>query len=157
MTAATIYPQFLSHDKKTKWGTERDSQKQRVYNSEYALRKQTPNFPNVASAQAYIDTITSSSFWKQMRGPSHITLISIPQRSRKCSAWISRCEIRIAEPWGLNQLVLTHELSHFLVRPPHADHGKLFCRIYLNLVCLFISRDIFGTLKSNYRANGVRH
>jgi len=153
-----FYPEYLSGSSVNNSGRERDSQRSKVYRAEKVLRqnKRSPLISK-ANALALIDSVISTDFWKQLRGPESVNLRVSYKATRYCWARYGTASIVLAASWGLNRSTILHELTHLVVGSPHPAHGKLFCRIFLHFVCGYMSKDSYRTLLNSFNYYGVSY
>jgi putative metallohydrolase (TIGR04338 family) len=159
----------------------RDSQRQRVYESEYALRGKLKlrNFKDIKDAQRYVERILGSSWYAKMFpvGRKHVTV-----QYKRGSAFATGGFGGIRLPkqgwhWAGKDLIVLHELAHVLTplcgeglckgdcgwhnEPwPHtkvpAAHGPEFTRIFLDLVRRWMGKAAYEAMKAEYRTRRVK-
>jgi putative metallohydrolase (TIGR04338 family) len=158
------------------WKDPRDSQRQKVYNSEFVVRRHFdlsrtgPNgFKDVDAVKAWVEKIIATTWWKKnivpftrVRGNYKEVRVKVGRRTRTAVAHFTRIgsSIHIELPtqdWAWNKLVILHELAHF----PSAgrgvpSHGWLFCNVFTSLVWRYFNNDVATLLKSEYDSHGVR-
>jgi hypothetical protein len=154
----------------------------RVYDAETAAAAECPVDAldgTVPAAQAYVDRITSSAWWRR-NAPEHLrpagrerVLLIRPGKQGSYAHvthprpwrgrylyWISLGtrpygkptpdRAHIADPW-----VLLHELAHFLV-PVSEGHGRVYAAAYVRLVGRWLGRPHAAALRRHLRARGLR-
>lgn len=89
------------------------------------------------------ETITGSDLYSKLGGSPNLTLsYSNDRRRTKCYYYFNREEISIID-WGMNSMILCHEIAHHLTRQHASDlpnHGPTFMGIFLSLIFHFGTR-----------------
>ncbi len=128
-------------------GTERDSQRQRIYDAERRwidlddrtrdselarrLLARTP-YPTVEDCQAYVDAVLDRRFFRARW--SAATLSARVYQKTHGKATGSRDRISLP-PWARNEPTILHELSHALEFGSNQPwHGPAFAAVYLAVV-----------------------
>lgn len=90
------------------------------------------------------ENIKNSDLYRKLGGSQNLTLsYSNDRRRTKCYYFFHREEISIID-FGINSMVLCHEISHHLTRqfaPDLPHHGPTFMGIFLSLIYHFGTRD----------------
>ena len=163
----------------------RDSQRQKVYDAEHALRDKLKlrKFKDLKDAQEYVNRILSSSWYAKMfpGGRKNVTL-----RYSRGSSWATATSFGVINMpktgwyWAGNNFVVLHELAHTLtpaaveanmcagspkcgmhsepwyhIKTP-AAHGPEFTRIYLDLIRRWMGKDAYEAMKTQYRTRRVK-
>jgi hypothetical protein len=140
----------------------RDSQRQRVYDAEYAW-KQRMNFPFLSKSQARarIRAIMRSKWWAEhtpeWRAKLEIKFIR-GFTSRGHHAFIKLTN------GGQNEKTILHELCHVAIqriqsyrsRWDQAPHGWMYATMMISLVSRFHGVEAANLLKQEYRRYGVK-
>lgn len=149
----------------------RDSQRQRVYNAEIAVRRYLDagvrtarlhgsaltlpietRFGRVEEAQAYVDRAAKTV------GASSVPTVRVNTQLSKRAYY--RCgEIVVPDPvrvaWAMREIVLLHELAHHLSRASES-HGPEFCGRFIALVREMMAPELGLLLEDSMRTEGVR-
>ncbi len=150
---------YLEGAAKTKWGDERDSQRSRLYKAERDITIPNGNYlSSVQDIQNYVDKIINSAWW---RNRFSLKQISVKGGRTGCSASSylyrrSGIGIIIMPHWSRYELWILHEITHTIVNRPYAAHGRLFAKIYLELVRHKMKSVAHKALKSSYRKYNVK-
>jgi len=64
--------------------------------------------------------------------------------------------INLAPGWGFQKWVILHELAHHL-NPELPSHGRLFCRVYLDLVGHWLGTAAKKRLREEFTKRGVKY
>ena len=105
---------------------------------------------------SFSNKILTSDIWREHGGPRTLVLDISTRRYTMCTANLSTNTIHLAASWGLNKLIIVHELTHFLIPEPHAHHGALFCRLFLLFTDRFIAHNTMLRLRLAFRLSGVQ-
>ena len=147
---------------------ERDTQRQRVYDSERlaALRMRDAGVCNkmiedIADVERRVKDIVSSKFWKENYPKATIVMVN-DGRGRRAACWKSNRRTIYMPKWSRSELIILHELAHAahdgLIDHDwtEAAHGWRFCDIYLSLVSRFMGRAAHDLLAGCFRLKNVR-
>lgn len=147
---------YLDGHSLDRFGREMDSRRQKLYDAERGVSK-GESFKTVAQCQRYIDRLTSLQWFVRRFGEMTVK-VEATQGFRKsyCRGKGDGALIRIL-PEHQNQRVLIHELTHALVPAPHAGHGRLFCKIYAELVRFELGEAVYKQLLAGYRKQNVKY
>ena len=139
--------------------TWRDSQKQKVYNTENHLRNcfndENIKFDSIEKIKHYVNKLLKSAWfirrWGKRENP---TIIEIPGNT----AYGSRGRNILSLPkWGWNKIVVLHELAHVIgMFDCGTSHGRYFCRTLLELIGHELSLKAGQFLKKRFIAAGIR-
>lgn len=118
-------------------GSERDSQRARVYAAEQKV------FGTMCEAELcdpaeFVDILTSRRDFQRVYGCDWNVVVSEMPRTEESATGVTRGlrRGRIQIPkWAANPPMICHELAH-CITPPWVAHGPLFCYIYLDLLAL---------------------
>ena len=149
---------------RTKSGQPRDSQRQKVYDSEDVLGPvEWPgqeHFVTVSEMQSYVDRLIASA-WFQRRWK--IRAVEVRDgRGRRSAASNDRGGY-ITMPVGMRyEEVVLHEIAHQIVGRTigHRNvqaHGREFCQVLLELVGHKLGADAKRALKSEFQRRKVKH
>lgn len=139
---------------------ERDSQKSRVYKTDFILADTTKPLPTVADIEKFVERLFKSKRfankypkafrwgrprvepgrWGQRRALGSWRWISIPVRFR-------------------NEGIVLHELAHTITLREFGDvaaHGWQFAAVYLDIVKWMLGKAKHDLLKSAFKANKVK-
>lgn len=121
--------EFLEGGYVNKWGRERDFQRQKVYDATSDIPSGT-TWSSIEEAEDALSDILDDWWLCQFFGSLEVDLRRARGRDSKYT-WTSGI-MRLTDE-HLCLTVLLHELAHVLVPPPHAGHGRLFCRTFTEL------------------------
>lgn len=143
----------------------KDSQKQKVYNSEFRVRPNVENVNSHEQVQEFVDRVLSnkkvlSLYGKQLTART----VNVAVRRGKRFATGGYSGINIPESkWAWNKLVILHEIAHVIVcrtvygcGVPVTSHGWQFCEVFLNLVKAVLGTVTHDELKEQYKKNRVK-
>lgn len=146
--------------------TYRDSQRQKLYDSETATvwgawgrrRGNGRKFQDLDEIQTYLQQLLDSDWWTD-RFP-HVQTITV--ESAGCeSAWAKCYHNVIGIPddsdWAMTEPTVLHELAHIVVKYPHPGHGALFARVYLDLVRFKMTQRWATELEAQFKKHKVRY
>lgn len=157
---------YLDGHSCNKSGREYDSQRQKLYDAQ-KWAPEGQRFQAVSDMQCYVDDMIGRPWWKrrfslsQVRvkdgrgrrragarsyitsGNGQVSLLANPQVKMPRHARYERC--------------LIHEVVHCLVLPPHAAHGRLYAKAYLELVRWRMGGDAYEKLLKGYREENVKY
>jgi len=147
---------YLDGHSTNKWGAEVDSRRQKLYKAEDGVSK-GESFATVAECQAYLNKVTSSEWFTRRFGPLTVK-VERTQGFRKsyCRGKGDAALIRIL-PVHQNERILLHELVHALIPSPHAGHGRLFCRVYAEVLRAQMGQKVYEDLVANFHLQGVKY
>jgi putative metallohydrolase (TIGR04338 family) len=138
----------------------RDSQRQKVYDSEEPLDRGA-TFTTVGECQAYVDRVLARKRL-QRRYPRLPKTIVVHNGggNRRATALEQHGQLVIKLPkWARSEMVILHEIAHHVARTSdgqHWAHNWKFCAVYLTLI-----REMMGTgpereLRQQFRSRRVR-
>jgi hypothetical protein len=138
---------------------ERDSQRKKVYTAEQEA------FPDFYKAtlpedhdefQRYINKITSSKYWKRLRGLFNGDVIQVelvPAKQR--GGWANQYQVSI--PKAIRSMpLLMHELAHSAAGGA-ARHHWPFAAVYLKLVRHYMGKKAHDALRASFKKHRVRY
>ena len=142
----------------------KDSQRQKVYNSEFPVRqlKSVGTLENNAKVCEFVGEVIDNKKVVSMYGKQLSFKVAITFSRGNKWAYGGYLGIKIPNNmWAFNRMVILHELAHVIVRRTHYDkevvgHGWEFCEILLNLTEFVLGKDVAQILKAEYKKNGVR-
>lgn len=149
--------QYLRHPSKTV-AKERDSQRKRVYQSETAYEEQHGSgnvFKTIEECQAFADQVTESEYWKTHF--PYIRKVFVRRARGKTAHAIFNYGLIMLPKHFYNELTILHELAHHLVPVPHADHGPLWCAVYIDLVREFLGDQKAKQLSECFAESRVKY
>lgn len=141
--------------------TWRDSQRQKLYDAESFFRNHSwdgkyEEWETLAEAQAYADKFLKSAWVERRWGKQEaITVELINGGDAYVRKW--KKKIVLLEAWGLNEVVLLHELCH-IVHPygTGVAHGRYFARSFLEAIGHKLGPDAKKALRKEYLRNHVK-
>ena len=131
-----------------------DSEKQRVYNAEWAFQKKVDikQFKDIREAEKRMKQITSSKLWSDLNGRA--TSLEHTGRMKRYAGmayWTGK--IKLANS-GLDEYTLLHELAH---QTPNAMHHGVQFRINLvRLVSRFMGTEAAKELKASFKKKKLK-
>lgn len=151
----------------------RDSRRQKLYSSEWAIiakfrddpkvyRKKPLEPMRVEEVQKYYDKLTGSAWWLRRYGRVRIWVGDGRGRSRACcSGFGPYYEIRLPRWARRDWVVILHELSHAATIQLHgltrvAAHGREFAAIQLELVRKELGYEVWKALRQSFLDHGVQ-
>jgi len=142
----------------TKYGYERDSQRERVYDAEDVLVDRGKLFLTVGEIEDYLANVIDSTWFKN-RFP-WIVYADVRDGRGRSSACGYRTDVGIAvlkfPRWSRWELFILHELSHAITKiRPHSGHGRWFCSVYLALIRRFMGHVVYADLRQAFQRQGV--
>jgi hypothetical protein len=151
----------------------RDAQRQRLYDAERrAFGNPTDLDGSFERAQAFIDEIQSSSWWRE-HARLDVPKLVVDRSYRGRS--VSRAGGTMVEAYGADGLesrhglvhltpshrhvrwVVVHELMHWAQPKGTAWHGVEFCSLYLSATRRFLGREAAEALALAFVQKNVRH
>lgn len=139
-------------------GREVDFQRQKLYSAEEIVESTIgvgETGLSIDDMKEICESATSSNWWRRRFGYAHKIEVFVSDRHYYSHAFYPEQEIFITENYS-DEMTLYHELAHCVVPTPHAWHGRLFARIYLDLVRQFMGQKHAKALEGRYLDNGVR-
>ena len=143
----------------------RDSQRSKVYKSDNTFESllgsecRIESIPNI---QTYVDKITNSNWWKKRTHITWITVLDGRSRSTPCAGISYKYNghyIKLPK-FARHQGMILHEIAHVLNsknRNIEPIHGRSFCRLLLDLVGKWISKEYQSYLRMIYKDNRVKY
>jgi len=131
-----------------------DSEKQKVYESEWAFQKNVniKKFKDIREAEKRMKQITSSKLWSDLEGRK--TALEHTGRMKRYAGmayWTGK--IKLANS-GLDEYTLIHELAH---QTPNAMHHGVQFRInVVRLVSRFMGTDAAKELKAQFKKRNLK-
>ena len=131
-----------------------DSEKQRVYNAEWAFQKKVDikQFKDIREAEKRMKQITSSKLWSDLNGRA--TSLEHTGRLKRYAGmayWTGK--IKLANS-GLDEYTLLHELAH---QTPNAMHHGVQFRINLvRLVSRFMGTHAAKELETSFKKKKLK-
>jgi len=131
-----------------------DSEKQKVYESEWAFQKNVniKKFKDIREAEKRMKQITSSKLWSDLDGkPTSLEHTGRMKRYAGMAYWTGK--IKLANS-GLDEYTLIHELAH---QTPNAMHHGVQFRInVVKLVSRFMGTDAAKELKAQFKKRKLK-
>jgi hypothetical protein len=125
----------------------RDTQKQRVYDSEDVIDKTTTVFKNVAEMQEFVDSILQARWFQSRWGRTRITVKDGRGRRNACGGYgVIKMPL-----WSRSRTVILHEVAHCLTPNHYAAHGPEFAGVFLFLVRQVMGAEAGAKLLESYR------
>lgn len=150
ITDSTRYLNGLSLNRN---GREQDSRRQKFYDAEKSAPR-GESFDSVPEVEDYIDRLTGYAWWQRRFLVDSIKVGDGRGRKRACGSYRTK-RVKLPRYARYERLIL-HEMTHTLTPKPHAWHGRLFCRIFLELVDWQLGSDAADALKEGYREQNVK-
>ena len=131
-----------------------DSEKQKVYDSEWAFQKNVniKKFKDIREAEKRMKQITSSKLWSDLAGkPTSLEHTGRMKRYAGMAYWTGK--IKLANS-GLDEYTLIHELAHQTPNAMH--HGVQFRMNVIRLVSRFMGTDAAKELKAQFKKRKLK-
>ena len=131
-----------------------DSEKQKVYDSEWAFQKNVniKKFKDIREAEKRMKQITSSKLWSDLAGkPTSLEHTGRLKRYAGMAYWTGK--IKLANS-GLDEYTLIHELAHQTPNAMH--HGVQFRMNVIRLVSRFMGTDAAKELKAQFKKRKLK-
>lgn len=140
---------------------ERDYQRSNLYKSEIVLVGKSKKFNSLNEIQEYLDEITHSQWWKEKFPQLQVLMKPCTHNQKRGYAKYGFEQPVITIPeFNWFEYYIIHELTHCLVYKHasmfHAHHGRLFCRLYLELVYNLLGAQAFGNFYKSMLRHGVK-
>jgi hypothetical protein len=135
----------------------RDSQRSKVYRVDGWLldRQEFYIGPTLRASEAFIKKVTGNKWVVRKWGR-----ITPEVKDGRAGRWARGGTKNIILPvWARHRGIILHELAHGYKDknfPFAADHGREFCRIYLDLVRRFLGPEVEVEMKDKLREHRVR-
>lgn len=139
----------------------RDSQRQRVYDSEYAI-DHGERFETLADCQAFVDRVLQRKRLATKfpgKNPHRMTITCKDGRGRRMAfATTTWAEGRVVKLplWARTELTILHEMTHHF-SPALSQHDWVFCSNLLTLVREVMGVEAYRALKGQYDTRKVRY
>lgn len=138
--------------------SERDSQRQRVYDAEkeaFAGELLIEDWDFTATV-AYVRRVCASKTWAKLRRrsdpPERAPDVLPGREGDRPSGWAGGVTL---PPLARKRWLILHELAHSAA-PIVAQHDWMFCDTYLKLVSRFLGREAAAKLKAAFKKHRVR-
>jgi putative metallohydrolase (TIGR04338 family) len=144
----------------------RDSQKQKVYNSEIHLRHrglEGTRFKDLKSIEHWVNQKILKSAWFKKNFPNGPYKLEVFPGRTKNSRWAWGDATKIQLPsWAWTPLTILHEVSHGVTRlkyglPIGYSHNWAFTKTFLIMIKKFMSKEVATILRKQYVARRVKH
>ena len=131
-----------------------DSEKQKVYDSEWAFQKKVDikKFKDIREAEKRMKQITSSKLWSDLKGKT-TSLYHTGRMKRYAGMAYWTGKIKLANS-GLDEYTLIHELAHQTPNAMH--HGVQFRMNVIRLVSRFMGTDAAKELKAQFKKRKLK-
>ena len=135
----------------------RDSQRRKVYESEWGFRRQyvPKTFKDEKEARNYVKRILRSKLWSEVdEAGKEVTLMVNESNAIRTYAgrahWDGTLEL---SKYGMDEYTVLHELAHLA---GHMHHDVGFCQTLLKLVSRFMGREPAKILRSEMKSRRVK-
>lgn len=155
---------YLDGHSETKWGHERDSRRQNLYDAERAFSNRTDvaRFPwekpdtTLEEVADFVKDICSSAWWQRRYDTLNWTIhdgrgMKNARGGTRRSGGIMKLPRKARTP-----LVILHEMTHTVIPKPHAHHGRLFAARFAELIGWRLGDHYETVLKECYRDHNVK-
>lgn len=133
---------------------ERDSQRAKFWAADDALRTAfPPRRLRTVEAQAYLQTVVNSRWWRNRFGRTTATLT--PARSVRYRGSASNLEV-LLPPDKMDRYRILKVLAWVMIPREAAYHGREFAKLYCELVTRFDSPDAGLQLKALYKEHRIK-
>lgn len=148
--------------RKIKYGAYRDSQRQKLYDSEtdltWKMHGRGRRFQTLDEMREYVAALIATDWWQE-RFP-HLQAVTIENTSAE-HAWAQCFQNKMGFPtrleWCMTERILLHELAHLVVKDPHPAHGALYARVYLDLIQFQMGDEWADEMKKQFKRHKVRY
>jgi len=145
------------------WISQRDSQKQKLYDAENRVFDRSMPYSRIQECQAVVDIICKSRFWKSLlrRNGKHALvgerIHCVPVKRGGHTATWDKGDLFIHLPKSsFVKWVIIHELAHGATPSKAPSHGPEFARTYLQLVKRFMGQRAYERLLAEFRKGKIR-
>jgi putative metallohydrolase (TIGR04338 family) len=135
----------------------RDSQRQRVYDSEAEFEKTVGSgqqFRNKDEVQAYLFNLMGSN-WYQTQWPKAPRTITVRLNAIWARSSGGRTKIRISKG-SMDEITVLHELAHSITGKEGGWHGRTFCINFLKLIRKKLSVTAEESMKACFKKHKVK-
>lgn len=144
---------YLEGSTLTRFLNERDSNRNKVYRAEQAL-KETKKFSCFDHLKSYFYQLIEAPDFTSRYGDTGLFIRAKRQDARGSSARTVLREVAINRN-DMRQTTLLHEIAHCLVSGAHAGHGRLWRAVYIDLLDHFGERGEADRLRDSFRSSGL--
>ncbi len=137
------------------------SEAERLYAAENAVRWDVEKFRNLEAAKRFVMDVIDSPWWQRFF--SKIESIEVKEGGSRRYAYGNRYSggvdgryhgyISLPSGWGFNKMVVLHEVAHVVAYKD--GHGSKFASVFLELVDVFIGREVANKLDREFARHGV--
>lgn len=150
---------YLDGHSLTKFNVEYDSQRQTFYDAQHAVGLGRQDFSSQAEFQKYVNNLTTYRWWERRFLPKwcgeHAIRVEVKRKDASSShAKRGRGTIHLS-PTAHERTVI-HEVAHIVTPKPHAGHGRLYARVFLELIDWRWGSEAADKLKEAYREHNVK-
>lgn len=131
----------------------RDSQRQRVYDSEHILADPSEPKMTVPEMQKWVDEIVGSAWWRHRSGIGKVLVLDGRGRRSACATTLYGQKAIKMPRWMRSRATVLHELAHHL--SPGYHHDAQFAASMLGLVRRWMGETEGQELKASYRRHKV--
>lgn len=152
---------YLDGRKRTRRGYEYDTQFNKIVaaSNENIVPRGRP-LPTVGDMQQYIALVIRSRYWKNHHGDHWWVLVKDGRGRRNAGAdcaGLHNGGYLLMPRWSRCELILLHEMAHLIShRKPHAPHGRLFAKTFLDLVRWKMGKEAHAALRAAFRKHRVK-
>ena len=136
-------------------GSYRDSNRRKVYQSEWAFQKQVDirKFRDIKSAEKRMNQIQNSKLWEQLNGRK-VYLVTNNRMGRATAGRAHYGRKIELGTTGMDEYTLIHEMTHQLPNCMH--HDVEFRKNLLRLVSRFMGTEAASILKGEFRSRKLK-
>lgn len=153
-----MYENFLNPEVDyDKFEKEMDYQIWKVYNCELNTRHlfNSKRFDTINDCQEYINNIVGRKWFIDQFGKKFKVKLFKSDNDNAQSYYYTR-EIYLPK-WAFSEIVILHELCHLITPPPHAPHGALWAKNYLNFIEHKLGHDQMSLMQEKFNLYKVKY
>ena len=140
-----------------------DHQKTKFYYSERSAKEsifERELFEQMSVSEIYssFKNIKDNTYFKNMGGRKSLSMHATSGEGDDMCGYFPGAERIVIVGWGLNILILCHEVAHHLVCQKAIDipdHGPTFCAIYINLLHRFCDPGVAAEMILSFAKNEI--
>lgn len=146
---------YLDGRSPTKYGKERDSRRQNLYNAQSMAKESVSidTFESLKDTAQFVGDILQRAWWQRRYRLGMVTL-KPGYGAKRGKAHPPRT--LVLPRYARTEWSVLHELIHLVVPRPHAGHGRLYCARFLEIVGWHFGDEAEEALKSAYRDQNVK-
>lgn len=132
----------------------RDSQRSKVYKAEGNIA-QGEMKAQMVDLQAFVNKVVGSAWWKRHYPNVQRITATDGRRRRRASAFPLTRKI-VMPKWSRSEMIILHEIAHIVTPTQYAWHGPEYCKVYLELVKVFMGEETWKSLRDSFKVCRVK-